>query len=258
MYQLSPRAATAHHLVPFPRQHPLSGLGQAAQAQSILASAPQIAGGLYTAVTTSALIPIIGVGVAAVTLVLGLLFSRKGPKQKVATTAVANRVEPALQQNLAGYLAGPRTVSSQAQALANFDAGWRYLVEYCDCPEMGDPGKACVSDRQSGACTWKASPGSWNQDTGGNWKWTPAGSAGSGSACWNWFAGYRDPIANDPAVIPDPVLDASGNLVHVVTDPSTGQVTTVPFTGAGAGSGSSTYLLLGGALILGAILVGGS
>jgi hypothetical protein len=235
----------------------LSGFGQAAQAQTILASAPQIASGLYTAVTTSALVPVIGVAVAAVTLVLGLLFSRKGPKQKVATTAIANKVEPALQQNLAGYLAGPRTVSSQAQALANFDAGWAYLVEYCDCSEMGDPGKKCVSDRQSGACTWKASPGAWNQDASGVWKWTPAGAAGSGTACWNWFVGYRDPIASDPAVVANPVVDASGNLVTLATDPATGQTTATPYTGTSTAGGSSMYLFLGAALILGALMLGG-
>ena len=28
--------------------------------------------------------------------------------------------------------------------------------------------------------------------------------------CWNWFIGYRDPIANDPAVVPDPTTTMAG------------------------------------------------
>jgi len=61
-----------------------------------------------------------------------------------------NKVEPLLQENLRAYMAGPRTVSSQAQALENFKAGWAYVVEYCDTPVMGNPGQACVADRQRG------------------------------------------------------------------------------------------------------------
>ena len=30
------------------------------------------------------------------------------------------------------------------------------------------------------------------------------GASGSGTACWDWFIGYHDPIANDPTVVPDP------------------------------------------------------
>jgi hypothetical protein len=250
VYQFSPRTVTGRHLVPPPSRSQSSiyfryGLGDTQDTGKVAtADAQAIAGGTLTTLQavgiSSTAIPIIGAAICAVTLVLGLLFSRKGPKQKVATTSVANKVEPALQQNLAAYLAGPRTVSSQKQALANFDAGWAYLVEYCDTPTMGDPGKKCVSDRQSGACTWKATAGAWTTDsTTGESRWTPAGAAGSGNDCWNWFVGYRDPIANDPGVIPDPVYDASGNLVTTVTDPTTGVVTTVPYTGSGTGTGLS-------------------
>ena len=38
------------------------------------------------------------------------------------------------------------------------------------------------------------------------WKQTASGAASypgvpAEGACWNWFSGYRDPIANDPGVV---------------------------------------------------------
>ena len=36
---------------------------------------------------------------------------------------------------------------------------------------------ACIADRQRGGCHYQ-----------------------SNGQCWNWFIGYRDPIANDPQV----------------------------------------------------------
>jgi hypothetical protein len=197
----------------------------------------------------------IGAAVSAATSAIGLVFNRKGPKQRTETTAMANQAEPLLQKNLAAYLSEPRTASSQAQALANFDAIWQWMVQNCNTAAMGNPGKHCVEDRQSGACVWKASPGGWSQDASGKWSYTPAGPSGSGDACWNWFVGYRDPITNDPAVIADPVLDANGNAVTLSTDPVTGKLISTPFSGS---SSSFTPLLIAGALLFGAVMIGGS
>lgn len=154
-----------------------------AGAQNLVMTAPAIAGASLSAASAmgagwaTAAIPIVGPIIAGVTVGLSLLFARKGPKQKVATTQIVDAVEPLLAENLRGYLAGERTVSAQAQALANFDAGWSYVVEHCQIPEMGNPGKACVADRQRGGR-------------------------------WDWFAYYRDPIANDAGVKPDPAIPA--------------------------------------------------
>ena len=166
----------------------------------------------------------IGAGVAAAIAAIQLLFSRKGPKQKVATTKIVDQVEPILKQNLAAYLASPRTQSDQAAALGVFDAGWAYVVQYCDIPEMGAPGKECVKDRAAGGE-------------------------------WDWFAYYRDPIANDPAVIPDAMVDASGNPM-VTRDPATGAL--IPASSASVLSSLPLPLLIGGALILAALALGGS
>ena len=131
--------------------------------------------------------------------------------EKVATTKIVDAVEPLLRDNLNGYLSGPRTRASQAQALANFDAGWQYVVEHCDIPEMGNPGKACVSDR------------------------SPGGQ-------WDWFAYYRNPIANDTEVRDD-VGAAVSDTVATLNSATVG--------------GLPAALLLLGALVAVGIFAGG-
>jgi hypothetical protein len=99
------------------------------------------------------------------------------------TSDIANQVEPILQKNVAQYLALPvHYASLQALYLNNFDTTWAALVQACSNPTYQAAGQRCVSDRQQGACHYHDSSG----------------------ACWNWFSGYRDPIANDPNVVPDP------------------------------------------------------
>jgi len=159
-----------------PQTAHLDGTGQ-----QIALSAPEIAAGTVSAASAAgaswatAAIPIIGPVVAGVTLGLGLLFSRKRPKQKVAATHIVDDLEPHLKANLKGYFEGPRTETAQRQALANFDAAWSYLTsrQGCGNPELGPPGQWCISDRARGGR-------------------------------WDWFRLYRDPIADDPEVRPDP------------------------------------------------------
>ncbi|MBK7927073.1 MAG: hypothetical protein IPJ98_06100 [Bryobacterales bacterium] len=160
----------------------LSGGGS--MKEKLVVSAPSIAGGILTAGGTSSIaattwgtlaIPVIGAAVAGVTIGLTLLFARKGPKQKVATTKIVDQVEPLLEENLQGYLNGPRTRTAQEQAMQNFLAGWQFVVDHCNIPEMGDPGQRCVSERTRGGK-------------------------------WDWFALYYDPIANDAGVKADPGL----------------------------------------------------
>lgn len=202
----------------------MSGLAVSAAGAS--AASVAAGGAASTAFMASSLaVPVIGAVVAGVVLALTLLFNRKGPKQKVATTSIVNKVEPLLQENLRGYMAGPRTVSSQAQALENFKAGWAYVVEYCDTPVMGAPGQACVQDRQRGGQ-------------------------------WPWAEYYYDPIANDPGVMPDPqpgetlVRNADGTGT-IVTSPSTAMDL------AAAAAGIPAPLLIGLAAIALALTMGG-
>lgn len=108
----------------------------------------------------------------------------------VLSSNYANQAEALLQQNVNAYLAlpQPRSTIDQQAALANFNAIWQDLVQQCSNPQLGDAGRRCISDRQAGACTWR-----------------------NNGQCWNWFSGYRDPIANDTdTYAPSIASDASG------------------------------------------------
>lgn len=199
--------------------------------KQIIMSAPSIAGGVLTAGGSSSIaaaawgslaIPIVGAAVAGATIGLMLLFSRKGPKQKEATTQIVDQIEPQLQDNLRGYLEGPRTVESQAQALANFDGAWQWIMENCGATEMGEPGRRCISERQRG----------------GSAPWCP-----TGTGC-DWFILYRDPIANDTPVPSPSAVDSIGESFSSIFG-----------GGDGSSSNSMLPLLLGAGLIGAALLL---
>jgi hypothetical protein len=122
---------------------------------------------------------VIGAAVAGVALGLQLILNRKGPRQKVASTQIVDELEPLLRNNIEAYMSGPRTRSSQAAALQNFDDAWSYLIsdQACGNAQLGNPGKACIADRVQGGK-------------------------------WDWFIRYRDPIAQDAEVKDDPVADS--------------------------------------------------
>ena len=206
----------------------VSVIGASAGAGAGAAAAAGTAGATTAAAGTLAVaVPIIGAAIAGVMIGLTLLFNRKGPRQKVATTQIVDAVEPKLKENVDAYLALPvHYESAQKAALANFDAGWAYVVSQCNIPEMGDPGVRCTSDRQSGACVWRDAQGE----------------------CWNWFKGYRDPIANDPNVVPDPPVDSvTGEIVGENGGLTIGGVTL----------SNNTMLIAAGGLLVLALSMGG-
>jgi len=172
---------------------------------------------------------IVGPIIAGVTMGLMLLFSRKGPKQKVATTKIVNDVEPLLRQNVDAYLAGDRTPLSQTQALANFDAGWQYVLDNCGATVMGDPGQRCISERMEGA--------------------TPHWDACPVEGCRNWFQMYRDPIRDNPPVavpgsfVTDPMNMGPMDMIDSLFGTGGGDRT-------GAGGINPLWLLAGGLVVM--------
>lgn len=183
--------------------------GIIAGAASVGTSAAAI-GGLLAA----SAVPIVGAAIAAATLIITQIIKNSGCGQTcIETSQWANQAEKALEQNIQAYFSNStRYVSQQALALANFDAVWAQLVATCGQPGTGNAGVRCISDRQSGACTWK--------QTSSSPLLAYPGEPQPGE-CWNWFSGYRSPIANDPDVQPDPplatsVTDAAGNLLSSV------------------------------------------
>ncbi len=196
-------------------------------------------GAATTAAMSSVVIPIIGVAVAGVTLALIAIFNRKGPKQKTETTQVVEEVIRQLQANLAAYQAGPHTISSQAQALANFDAGWQLILQNCGQQEMGDPGQRCILERMPRRLCDVAYS---NPSAVVSW-WKPdLNEVLSHQECgkYEMQGDLRDPIANDPNVRPDPILGATGEVIGE----SLQQVASL-IPGGGTG-----LLLLGGAALL--------
>lgn len=204
----------AHRASPYSRHRRL-GVGDAAsdaqiaqQAGTIAAPAVAAATGTTVAgilgVSTAVAIPIVGAAIVGVTILVAELVKNSGCGQTcIETSGWANQAEPLLRQNIAAYfgVTPPRSQSQQNAALANFDAIWARLAQMCGDPSTGNAGKRCISDRQSGACTWKATADS---------PWPGGPPAGS---CWNWFNAYRDPIANDPNVVADSVSSIASSAV---------------------------------------------
>ena len=175
---------------PVLRRHELGDIAQEIGSGGAAAgTALSIAGGIAGegSLLATSIIPIVGPIIAGVTLGLQLIFSRKGPRQKEIASQDADRIELLLKKNLEGYLAGPHYASARAAALKNFDDAWAWLVSPSGCgnPDLGDPGRRCISERQAG----------------GSAPWCP-----TGTGC-DWFTLYRNPIAQDPKVQPDPLPD---------------------------------------------------
>lgn len=170
---------------------------------------------------------IIGAGILAAGLAIDLIMNSGCGQTCIVSTGFANQANAALQQNIEAYFAlpVPRPKSSQTAALSNFDVLWNWLQQpqQCGNPALGDAGKRCITDRQSGACTWHQAA-----NTVPPWGTPPAG------ACWNWFNGYRDPIANDTNV-----YDDSSEVLQVIN----GTLTATPIVSSGAGASTS---LIGG------------
>jgi hypothetical protein len=190
----------------------LRGMG-ASEGQTIASGSTQVGGAVASFLVPAAAIPIVGLAVAGVGLAIAAIFARKGPQQKVKSTSIVNDLEPQLKANVTAYMNGPRTVSSQRAALANFDAAWNYLKSSngCGSPDLGNPGIACIADR-------------------------------SRSGRWPWEVYYRDPIANDPGVLPDPLpaqqvadlVTAEAAAAGIPTTVGGVNVSTILLFGAGA------------------------
>jgi hypothetical protein len=152
------------------------------------------------------------------------------------------------------------TAAMQTAYLTLFDACWAQLQQACGNAALGAAGQRCISDRQAGACTWKCSAFGWNQGPDETWTYTWAGPAGSGTTCWNWFNGMRDPVANDPTVVPDSVaVVPNGSGGYNLAPGATGATGTSAATTTGTGTTVSTTssassiplpLVLGGAALV--------
>lgn len=135
----------------------------------------------------------------------------------VLSSQAANKATSLMSQNLHAYLAlpAPRSQTAQQAYLSNFDQIWAWLQSVCGQPNLGNAGVRCIQNQMPGTCPLKTSAYGWN-NVNGKWVFTEAGPSGSGSTCWNYFSGFRDPIANDPTVVADSVAaDASSAAASI-------------------------------------------
>ncbi len=211
------------------------GLGDAAQTVGQVGSA---AGPVVVAAAVPAVAAALGISVAIAAPVVGAVFAgilfgveailHSGCGQTcVATSQWANEAELLLQQNIAKYFSlGVRTATDRQSALNIFDAVWAGLVQRCSQPGLSTAGRNCVEDRRAGACKWHADADS---------RYPGGPKRGD---CWNWFNGYRDPIAHDNGVV-----SSSSAVVSALSASLPG------------GSGSLGVLaLIGGLVLLGVLL----
>jgi len=199
------------------------GLGDAVQQVGAVGAGAATAAGTAAAsagLISAAVVPFIGPAIAGIVLGIEAILHSGCGNTCIVTSNWANQAEALLQQNLTAYmaLATPRAMSAQAVALQNFDKIWNYLVQECSNPQLGSAGQRCISDRQAGACHYQNS-----------------------GVCWNWFVGYRDPIANDRNVVPDAQSAQAPAQTQTVT-----QGTALPGPGGSVDTSTSVSNVLGG------------
>ena len=167
---------------------PVGDNAKLAQQSGSLASAGLLISAAVVGGPVGAIIAGAAAAVIALTSLFTNLFSGCG-QTCIQATHVVDTVEAQYLKPLrAQWDALPpssKTQSVQKAYLQVFDYAWSMVLQGCGDPALGDAGRRCISERQAGGTV----PG-----TGGN-----------------WFIWYRDPIANDPNVIPDPPGAAVGS-----------------------------------------------
>ncbi len=178
------------------------GLGTTMPTSSLISSAVGVAGGTVAAVaSTGALlaigigaqaVPIIGTIVGGIALAVAALGIGNGCGETcTASTAVVNKIEPYLKQNVqaagdqASANGGCLTSAEQQTLVANFNQLWQYVVDNCN--QVGGPGgKQCVADRIRGGK-------------------------------WDWFVYYLDPIMAIPVCPPPSVVQSAATSLANAT-----------------------------------------
>lgn len=174
--------------------------GAAIGVTTAISTGSKVAGGVAAALAaiapfTGPAAPFIAVA-AGLVAVLTPVFNRGCGPSCTQATAIANQAADAINKVQDAYFSQPvRTRASQLAALGLIDDVIAQLQKMCGNPALGDAGRRCISERIV---------------RGGSAPWCP-----TGTGC-DWFTVHRDPIANDPGVIDDPVTDAGSSIVSSV------------------------------------------
>lgn len=195
--------------------------------------------GIATA-ASGPLAPFVGAAAAIAGLVANLVGNSGCGNTCVQATAVANAVEQQLKNNLAAWQTSTKTVTQQQAALAVFDYAYAKLLQGCNVGSLGNAGQRCVIERLSP--TFCASNPQYIAQ---------ASNLGTSCGRFPWPVWYRDPIANDPGVVPDPVMQT----------PTTGTTSGTGATGVdltsifGTGGSIDPMILIGLGLVVAAAVL---
>lgn len=136
----------------------------------------------------------------------------------------ADKAQQLLVNNLNQYMSQPIHYKSlQLAAANNAQTLFNALHQACADPSLGPAGQRCISERLV---------------KGGSAPWCP-----TGTGC-DWITVYLDPILNDPNVVPDPAASTVTNDLNSVVNAA-----------AVSGTNLTPLLLIGGAILLAAVLL---
>lgn len=172
------------------------------------------------------MIPVVGPIIAGIAALIGPIASLfKGCGQTcIMATKIADQAGVAQQQIVDYYWSQPvHYYSVQQAALKGISDIATAINQACSNPALGEAGQRCISERtvRGGTAPWCPTP----DHTG----------------CDIWTA-YYDPIAHDPAVVPDPVAATS--------DPAHSDTLQAGLAQLSSGTGiSAPILLIGGGLL---------
>jgi len=168
-------------------------------ASSSAASVAAGGSGLILGMAPSLAIPVVGAAIVAAMAGIELILHSGCGNTCVVTSNWANEAESKLRQLVHAYFSipAPRTQSQQQATMQGFMAVWNYLSQECSNPQLGTAGQNCIADRQDGACKWKQT--------------ALLGIPGEPAIgqCFNWWAEYYWPVANDDTVPDAAVQDAT-------------------------------------------------
>jgi len=175
-----------------------------------------------------------GIAAAGIAIMSWVAYMKRNGMRKEQATAVADKAEGLLKENLDAWNASNKTLEDQQTAYANTAAIMDYMLSQQGCgnPNLGDPGQRCISERLVEG------------------------------ARYPWLEWYVDPIRNYAPTVSAQTAINQGAATSVsrtpVVDPITGATTYVETTlvggvndtGLAGGMSTSTLMLLGGVAVI--------
>jgi hypothetical protein len=208
----------------------LAGSLTATTASVLLATGAAATGGTIAAISTLA--GPIGAAAGALVGIFMQVIADSGCGQTcIISSDYANKVTAALQQLVQAYQSSGHTKSEQTATLNAIDYAFAQLNQLCGNPQLGNAGKRCISERlvRGGTAPWCPLPGHTGCD---------------------YYTAYRDPVANDPNVVPD--TPASSGIASAVNSVLSSAASPAGLDSLLSGNGLIIAALIVGALVLSA------